>query len=381
MQSLEILKQELITQKKLLEEKGFPVDVKNTNPSPSEITKAIGGINFDLTDATAEESDVKQGKTFYSKIKELKTGTFVEPDFSVVTATPEDVVSGKKFYTQDGVLNTGLFDVSEIDELKARLYAHITGLGSFEIDIPTDESYANIRHYAFAIYNNNTRLFYKENLTIPPNIKQIGDRAFYKAYLTGKLTIPPECTFVGAYAFQHCPITEALVGGGIAVNSSYVFGSCLNLKKVVLAEGNTVFSNYMFTGCTSLEEIEIPSTQQTVASTGLYNCNALKIIKFIGTKPPTVYAGTFSYSKRASIIVPYLNFNAYYTSSNYLINGQKMYGYGNFNTGDVLPTVDADGLYSITWYTSIDDAKELTNPVTVSPSTNTLYAVFVEKTE
>ena len=60
MNSYNTIINELITQKQLLDEKGFAVNTANTYPSPSEITEAINSINFDLSDSTA--IDVKAVK-------------------------------------------------------------------------------------------------------------------------------------------------------------------------------------------------------------------------------------------------------------------------------------------------------------------------------
>ena len=77
--NLETLKQELIAQKSAIEEKLGTVVVKNTNPSPSEITEGIKSIeivNMDLSAATASPNEVLEGYTFYGGTdRELKTGT------------------------------------------------------------------------------------------------------------------------------------------------------------------------------------------------------------------------------------------------------------------------------------------------------------------
>ena len=76
MSNIEILKNELISQKQAIEEKGGNVIVKNLNPSPSEITEGIKSISsVDLSLADATESDVKKGKTFYAMDTTLKVGT------------------------------------------------------------------------------------------------------------------------------------------------------------------------------------------------------------------------------------------------------------------------------------------------------------------
>lgn len=75
MSSIEIIKQELETQKTLIESKGGTVVVAANNPSPSEITAGIESIEMpDVSLTTATEADVLAGKTFYSQDYSLKTG-------------------------------------------------------------------------------------------------------------------------------------------------------------------------------------------------------------------------------------------------------------------------------------------------------------------
>jgi len=343
MNSLDIIKNELINQKTLLEEKGFPVNVKNINPSPSEITETISGINMDFSSATATPEDVKAGKTFYAKTNELKTGTF---------------------------------DLSLIDELNNTLKAFICRKGPAEINIPTDADCTVIRDYAFSKYNYADVLFYKHNLTIPPNITEIRTRGFYDTNITGTLTIPAECKEIGSSAFHYSNISELYVYGGITANSSYSFGYCDQLTKAYIGEGITKFAVYTFASCTAMEEIEFPSTLTAVSSTSLYGCKGLKIVKFKSEIPPTIYSGSFVDSPTACFLVPYLYYNAYYTATNYQLHNNPIYGYGDFKQNDSLPASDADGLYTITWHATLDDAKNSVNPLTICPADSTMYAVF-----
>ena len=82
MDNLELIKMELLSQKNAIENKGGTVVVKNVNPSPSEITEGIKTINIpNLSEATATESDVISGKTFYAGNNTLKFGSKEIPDF------------------------------------------------------------------------------------------------------------------------------------------------------------------------------------------------------------------------------------------------------------------------------------------------------------
>ena len=75
MSGIEVIKNELINQKNIIESFGGSVLVKNQNPTPSEITegmKTIPAVDFSVT--TASEEDVLSGKTFYSGNSEMKIG-------------------------------------------------------------------------------------------------------------------------------------------------------------------------------------------------------------------------------------------------------------------------------------------------------------------
>lgn len=108
MESLEILKQELITQKAEIEQKGGTVIVGSLNPSPSEITAGIKTITVpDLTAATATAQDVAEGKTFYSGNNTIKVGTQIIPNLTEATAAEDNVELGKTFYAGNNKLKTG----------------------------------------------------------------------------------------------------------------------------------------------------------------------------------------------------------------------------------------------------------------------------------
>lgn len=344
MKSLNILKQELINQKALLEQKGFSVSTQHTNPSPSEITSAIENINLDFSSATATETDVSLGKTFYAQSGELKTGTL---------------------------------DVQELNFLSKFALPMITGEGSVEIYIPTDSKYTLLKHYAYSSADTgNSNLFYKHNLTIPSNIKTIGIRSFQGSNLTGSVTVPSTCTFIWTGAFQETNISEITLSDGLISNSQsgYICAGCPNLVKATLLEPISTLPSYTFSECTALSEVYLPSTLTSLASTCFSKCTNINIVKFTGSSAPTCASATFKQANLASLLVPYQYYNTYYTASNYLVNGNSMYGYGEFTTGQSLPSSISG--YSITWYQTLENAKSSTSPITSCPSSGTMYGVF-----
>ena len=103
MGAFETLKEELELQKQAIESKGGTVNVVNDYPSPSEITAGIyTTTGKDLSDATATESDVLAGKTFYAVNDTLKTGTLEIVDQTQLIK--ELFLSGEIFSTESYTL-------------------------------------------------------------------------------------------------------------------------------------------------------------------------------------------------------------------------------------------------------------------------------------
>jgi len=89
MSSLEALKQELLTQRSLIESKGGTVEVAHTNPSPSEITAGINTIQApNMTLATATEENVLEGKTFYFRTYTKPSAAALYFPTTVTTTSP-----------------------------------------------------------------------------------------------------------------------------------------------------------------------------------------------------------------------------------------------------------------------------------------------------
>ncbi len=345
MNSIDVIKQELINQKNLLDEKGFTVVTQGTHPSPSEITNTIRQIelNHDFTQATATEEDVIAGKTFYAGTSDLRTGTF---------------------------------DTAIIDALNNKINCLVTGVGSCEITIPTGAEYSSIRQYAYSSYNNDI-LFCKHNLTIPDNILNIYTRGFYKANITGKLIIPTTCKKLEIGAFQYTGIEEVFVGGGLDSGSTYAFADCKKLKRVVIGESAiTTITNYVFAYNPELEEIHLPSTATSISASMIYNCPKVKLFRFSNPLPVSIGSSLFSEAQSATILVPYQSFGKYITATNYQRYANPMRGWGIFEQGKELPSTDVLSQYNIEWFATLEDLEAGVNQITTAPSNEMLYSMF-----
>ncbi|MFQ6724423.1 MAG: leucine-rich repeat domain-containing protein [Clostridia bacterium] len=340
MNSIDIIKQQLIRQRELLEQSGIVVNVSNRNPTPTEITNAIENMNIDFTATTATEEDVKAGKTFYSQNNEIKTGTC---------------------------------DFSEMDIITHRFNVMVSGCGEIDIELPSNVD--RIRPYAFYTMDNSENIFNKHNFTIPNHILTVGDYAFFKTNLTGVLTIPETCTQVGRQAFSYTFITEANVYNGFNDSTGpYALSYCSNLTTVRFYPPLNYLPIYLFSNCKYLNTIEIHTNLTNFCYSTIYECKKLRIIKFCIDTPITIASNTFSTHVSTNLLVPYQHYDEYFNFSNYQAYGNPMFGFGEFEQGAELPAT-AEG-YTITWHPTLDDAKANTNPVTTASETATYYSRF-----
>jgi len=340
MNSFNTIVHELLSQKALLNEKGYVVDMKHSVPSPTEITNAIKKISFDFTLADATEKDVASGKTFYAENNELKTGTM---------------------------------DVSEVTKLRSLLESLVSGKGNVEIFIP--ENITQIRPYAYALFPAmcDTNAYYKENLTIPPNITKIGECAFQNTNITGTLTVPATAGIMPMSCFAYTNISEAIVSASFSGQSSYFLSYCSKLKKITITEPVTAIFKYTLSHLRGVEELILP-TSLTTLNDGCFTSSTIKMVRFMCTTPPPISGSVFNSIKSAKIIVPYTSYYDFYTATNYQLYTNPILGFGTFAEGETLPSTLSD--MAVTWHTSIDDAISGSNPVTISPAEVELYAKF-----
>lgn len=208
MNSIEMLKSELAEQKKTIENKGGNVNVANLNVSPSEITAGIKSIVVpDYKLATANESDVAEGKTYFSTSSQLKTGT------SIHSAENERI-----FYLYDG--STVVTESTE----------------SIVKDWSTPAGLTNLREYLFWKSPNSLTVTFHDDLTL------IGDYAFAyaKNFKFPNFNQLKNVEKIGMGAFQFCDPNQFDLSA---------------LPECVKHYGQNAFTNSIKPGCT----IRIPS--------------------------------------------------------------------------------------------------------------------------
>lgn len=315
MNSYNTIINELITQKQVLEEKGFAVTTANTYPSPNEITETIKNISFDLSNSTATEADVLAGKTFYSQTNELKTGTLT---------------------------------VSSSDELLNYIACLISGRGQTEIFIP--DTVTEIRPYAFDLYTSGCDLtaFTHDNFTIPSSVETIYQYAFLRCNLTGTLTIPPTVKEIYNNAFELTNISKCIIDTQLTANASKIFSGCSNLKNIELTNNVTTLYAYNLGGLKQVYEVIIPESVTTIEGKTFSGTTNLTMVTFINPTPIEISTSVLKDISTTILAVPLGSYDAYYNATNYLTGYNYILSYASFKAGDTFPSTHDNK--SIIWY-------------------------------
>ena len=109
---------------------------------------------------------------------------------------------------------------------------------------------------------------------LPSSLTSIGSKAFYDTALD-EIRLPSNLKEIGGAAFRESNITEIIIPEGVTKIGSGAFMNCKNLENVKLNEGLTSVDGRVFYGCEKLGEIELPDTVTSLGEGMFKNCVSL----------------------------------------------------------------------------------------------------------
>ncbi len=254
MTSIEQLKQELLTQKAVIETKGGTVTPAHTNPSPAEITAGINSIPvLDMSNATATEEDVITGKTFYAVSGELKTGSLETLDANTLEiyynnyhTTP--ISTKTDYHVRPGTL---------------KLRDYFMCCSNSTIDMYFNSELQEIGAHAFQqCYN-----FELKNFQQVQNLTKIGDYALHGVKHLDLTNIPASITTIGKYGFAETVYNNPYIKVPSTVTSvdKNCFGTTSYSKRLhceyfdISEAGITSLAEGMFQGVVTNTDFVTPS--------------------------------------------------------------------------------------------------------------------------
>lgn len=221
---------------------------------------------------------------------------------------------------------------------------------------------------SFASMTNLSKITLDGNgVTTAPNLQ--GNNSLKSFVIKGTYTTMPQLS--GAYG-----ITKIEIPNTITAFTDNQFQNCYALQEVNIPSGITIIPQACFYRCYSLFGVDLPPSISSISVQAFYQCYA-GYIKFNSTTPPTLHSNAFTdLTSTCLIIVPYEYYASYRGATYYPNPSTYTYlGFATYTSGDTLPTTDTTGTYSATWYATLEDARNQTNPITVG-NDNEIYCRY-----
>lgn len=104
------------------------------------------------------------------------------------------------------------------------------------------------------------------HITLPPNVRLIGDNAFAQCKSLKKINIPSGCQFISRYAFEDCESLQMVkIPSSVELIDYGAFKNCKNLTIVLLNDNKTLFDD-LINDCPSQHIIpEFPTSQHKLS--------------------------------------------------------------------------------------------------------------------
>ena len=174
-------------------------------------------------------------------------------------------------------------------------------------------SWCNIsfeNYSANPLYQNGNLYMNRElvtELSIPSNVTQINDYAFYNCASINKVTISNNVISIGNSAFYNCiGLTSADLGNSVKSIGISAFRQCIKLEQIVIPESVTSIGNYAFLDCTSSKATYIKAkTPPAAGGTSMFGRYDYGLKIYVPRNSVSAYKSAQYWSGYASYIYGY----------------------------------------------------------------------------
>ncbi len=212
----------------------------------------------------------------------------------------------KKIYefAFDSIKLTELYLPSTVDFISSTAFQNSNLLEK----ITVSENNPNFKDYDSNVVvdiKNNSLILGCKNSTIPENVVEIGDYAFYKCSGLTSISIPNSVKVLGVASFTETGLTEINLNHVSEIRNS-VFSGCKNLATVKYSSLTMLSSigDYAFDN-TGLTSFTIPRTVKSIGVNCFANSNNLETLNFqTNSTLETISEGAFSNTGITSLYIP-----------------------------------------------------------------------------
>lgn len=145
-----------------------------------------------------------------------------------------------------------------------------------EVVIPS--SVTSIGEHAFYYCEELVRVTLAEK-----GLKVLGKSAFSNCTKLQEINLPSTLTSIPEYAFEYTALTSVTIPGNIKSIGNRAFWACDNLKNLTIGEGVTSIGEEAFYYCKELLSVTIPKSVTNIGKHAFWECLKLTDISILGT--------------------------------------------------------------------------------------------------
>ena len=127
------------------------------------------------------------------------------------------------------------------------------------------------------LYEEGGKLYLNGNelteLTIPSDITEIKNYAFFQCSSLKSVTIPDSVTSIGGSAFSGCSSLKSVnIPDSVTSIGGSAFSGCSSLTSITIPDGVTSIGSSAFSGCSSLTSVTIPNSVTLIGKSAFSSC-------------------------------------------------------------------------------------------------------------
>jgi hypothetical protein len=151
-------------------------------------------------------------------------------------------------------------------------------------DVSIPDSVTSLGTSVFQYCSNLTSVYLSSSITSIPN------NTFYDCQKLTYLNIPNVKT-IGEWAFYNCHLTNVIIPNSVTIIYGGAFNSCTNLTEIIMSNKLKIIDSNAFTDCSQLTEITIPNTVTRIGYADVFKgCTRLNKVTFLSlTSLPRFY--------------------------------------------------------------------------------------------
>lgn len=133
-------------------------------------------------------------------------------------------------------------------------------------------------------YSSFSRCHNLKEISLPENLKIIGDSAFGASFMLESIEFPNRLQEIGLCAFSYCiKLKEVTIPDSVIRLGSGAFSCCTALQSVKIGDGVTVLQDALFFNDENLTDVTIPTSVTRIEENAFTSVGHLNI-NYLGTK-------------------------------------------------------------------------------------------------